>query len=120
MTSKSRSMIYAGVLLASLFALLTWNYNAAAQQTAKRESAVRWEYCAVTYSGSYSDGFSSKQKTNVVYMSGGGSRSAQIDGEPGAVIGKLGSEGWEMVGQGRFYFNSQEEQPAVYFKRPSP
>src|SRR5689334_7363458 len=107
---------------------------------------LKWEYCAISSSGTLREGDFAVGYATIVYFDASGNREENVkkQGESVAVrdisatsqaydnakhkalaitIAQLGDQGWEMVGQLPFngYFRSGSEEPtAIYFKRTKP
>ncbi|MCI0552567.1 MAG: hypothetical protein L0287_16575 [Anaerolineae bacterium] len=95
-----------------------------------RNGVQKWEYCAIIYSHSTSDGFNRKGITMIHYFQAGGLRAETVEFIPDAgqrfmthteealskAMAKLGDEGWEMVMKEPDSDNISRK--VFYFKRP--
>ena len=86
------------------------------------QSAVEWEYCAIT-GVAHVDKFPDRGwRAEVDYFQPDGIRkeSGVLDtyeiGAIGKAVAKLGSDGWELVSPGARFTSTQGEM--LYFKRP--
>jgi hypothetical protein len=84
--------------------------------------AQRWEYCVVSkaaYPGSIRAGV-----YWITYFRSSGQQSVDVEDNATSnaalakAIGRLGDEGWEMVGVGPLEVRSNTKLDAYYFKRP--
>ena len=129
-----RSLLAAVVVLGVAFGL----HRAAASQGERREGRERWEHCAVVVSSSVViEGEKRTGRAFICQFRGAASRCEEVSVPltPGrradswdagklqvasSVISRLGSEGWELVGQGEAEtFGLTGEGAALYFKRAS-
>jgi hypothetical protein len=84
-------------------------------QSTKNQEARKWEYCIIA-GVSYDP---------IAYLTGAGRRLEAVDGGRGndplpAAFAKLGSEGWEMVGQMQYTNQSEYRPDTFFFKRLAP
>src|SRR5262249_44343826 len=96
------------VLMVGCLAGTLWSRNSG---QAQRRKDAQWDYCAINSIGYGKD--ASQSVATLTYLTGSGIRTEQILGDetsPGAygsipvavskAINSLGSDGWEMVGNG--------------------
>jgi hypothetical protein len=82
---------------------------------------ARWEYCVITRSGVSAS--LPRGTYALTYLRASGPQSVPIDetaterGGLAKVVGKLGDDGWELVGAGPIEFKPQAGGEALYFKR---
>lgn len=93
-------------------------------QTSKSPDPRKWEYCAIV--GLSYDSKSNSSSAAIAVFTWKGRRSETLDcgqgNEPlSIVLGRLGSEGWEVVGQVEYtYPGNGEHRPDTWlFKRPA-
>jgi hypothetical protein len=92
-------------------------------QTTKSLEARRWEYCTIV--GVSWDSKRNSSSATIAFMTAAGRRFETLDGgssgDPMSVaLAKLGSEGWELVGQVEYNSNGSEHHPDTWlFKRPA-
>ena len=92
-------------------------------QSTKNQEARKWEYC--TIAGVSYDRNRNSSSATIAYFTGAGRRLEEVDGGRGndplpAAFAKLGSEGWEMVGQMQFTNQSEYRPDTFFFKRLAP
>ena len=122
---------HAVLLVALLIATAYWvdarlsglSLTRAAQAQAKSPEARKWEYCTITGVSS-GNSFGPKASAHISIFTQTGARYETLDsphGDPLAfAFAKLGSEGWEFVGQVEYNTSSSEYRPHTWlFKRPA-
>ena len=136
--SRRLSVLFLALSLLTCIYLISRMPSAQAQRASATDYSAKqkWEYCAITSSGSMNENELAVGIATIVYFDTSGSREENVkiqgnrvaDGEYqraqkralAMTIGQLGSQGWEMVGQLPYngYFRSGVEEPtALYFKR---
>jgi hypothetical protein len=92
-------------------------------QTTKSPEARKWEYCTIV--GVSWDSKRNSSSATIGFITAGGRRFETLDGgssgDPMSIaLAKLGSEGWELVGQVEYNSYRSEHHPDTWlFKRPA-
>jgi hypothetical protein len=92
-------------------------------QTTKSLEARKWEYCAIV--GVAWDSRRNSSSATIAFITAAGRRFETLDGgssgDPMSIaLAKLGSEGWELVGQVEYNTSGPDHRPDTWlFKRPT-
>lgn len=118
MIRKHSVLVVAFLIVASLWVGARFNgsfLSQPAEAQAKSTEALKWEYCAVH---SISD---ETKKATIQFLTTTGTRWETWDAGSDPYAGtfaRLGSDGWELVGQVDFRMRSAEHRPDTWlFKR---
>jgi len=116
-------------LLAGLMVSSLGSASAVKAQQGEKSAGAKWEYCAITDVSVVGQGGSVIGSANICYFQWSGCRKevieASVEGSDFAEgkrialakgVAKLGTEGWEMLGEAT-QFGLYQDNKALYFRR---
>ena len=122
------SLFWAVMILSSVY---TSRSVQAQANEENRAAPRRWEYCSVVPVNGFSEEMGKYRGTAMIYYTRDGEarpekveatisdRVKLSDSVMAKAVTKLGSEGWEMVGEGTFLNYASNDGKVLYFKRPA-